>query len=64
MARFYRAHLEDGLSPAAALRRAQQELAKGRFRDPYFWAAFVLLGDWRSSAKKGEIPGALATGLP
>ncbi len=48
MTRFYAALLRDGLTPAAALRRAQLELrAERRFADPYFWAAFVLQGDWR-----------------
>ncbi len=48
MTRFYTALLRDGLTPAAGLRRAQLELrAERRFADPYFWAAFVLQGDWR-----------------
>ncbi|MEM9556563.1 MAG: CHAT domain-containing tetratricopeptide repeat protein [Acidobacteriota bacterium] len=48
MTRFYRAHLDDGLAPAAALRRAQLELrSERRWRDPYFWAPFIVLGDWR-----------------
>jgi CHAT domain-containing protein len=48
MRRFYRAYLDDGLTAAAALRRAQLGLrAERRWRAPYFWAAFVLQGDWR-----------------
>lgn len=48
MSRFYRGLLRDGLSPAAALRRAQLELARERRWDsPAFWAGFVLQGDWR-----------------
>lgn len=48
MGRFYRHLLEDGLPPAAALRRAQLEmLADERWRAPYYWAAFSLEGDWR-----------------
>lgn len=48
MGRFYRGLLAEGLAPAAALRRAQLALAGDRrFRDPYYWAAFVLQGDWR-----------------
>jgi CHAT domain-containing protein len=40
--------LTDGLTPAAALRAAQRELAGDRrWRSPYFWAPFVLQGDWR-----------------
>jgi CHAT domain-containing protein len=48
MKRFYRAMLVDKLPPAAALRAAQRELAASRqWHAPYFWAAFVLHGDWR-----------------
>ena len=48
MKRFYRAILVDGLSPAAALRQAQLSLrSEPRWRSPYFWAPFVLQGDWR-----------------
>jgi len=48
MMRFYRGLLRDNLAPAAALRRAQLELANHpRYRDPYYWAGFVLEGEWR-----------------
>lgn len=48
MARFYRALLTERQPPAAALRSAQLALrGERRFRDPYYWAAFVLHGDWR-----------------
>jgi CHAT domain-containing protein len=48
MKRFYRGVLAGGLTPAAALRAAQRELAADRrWRSPYFWAPFVLQGDWR-----------------
>lgn len=48
MVRFYRAMELRGASPAAALRSAQLEIrAERRWRDPYFWAGFVLVGDWR-----------------
>jgi CHAT domain-containing protein len=44
---FYRGLLRDGLRPAAALRQAQLAIAaERRWRDPYFWAPFVLQGDW------------------
>ncbi len=47
MKRFYRGMLVGGLTPAAALRAAQRELAgTRRWRSPYFWAPFVLQGDW------------------
>jgi len=48
MARFYRYLLIDGLHPAAALRIAQEELRRSTSA-PYFWAGFVLQGDWRWS---------------
>ena len=48
MRRFYRGVLVDNLTPAAALRAAQRQLAATRrWRSPYFWAPFVLQGDWR-----------------
>jgi CHAT domain-containing protein len=47
MTRFYRALWTDGMRPAAALRAAQLSLREQRrWRDPYFWAGFVLEGDW------------------
>jgi tetratricopeptide (TPR) repeat protein len=47
MTRFYRALWEEGLPPAAALRAAQLHVREQRrWRDPYFWAGFVLQGDW------------------
>lgn len=48
MGHFYRSLLAEGRPPAAALRQAQLlMLREPRWRDPYFWAAFVLQGDWR-----------------
>jgi len=48
MKRFYRGMLTEHLSPAAALRAAQLGLHRERrYRDPFFWAAFTLQGDWR-----------------
>lgn len=47
MSRFY-AQLRDGRPAATALRAAQRELAASAdFRDPFYWAAFVLIGDPR-----------------
>ena len=47
MERFYHQILVQGSSPAAALRQAQLEMLQDRrFQDPYFWAAFVHIGDW------------------
>jgi CHAT domain-containing protein/tetratricopeptide (TPR) repeat protein len=48
MSLFYRALWRQGLSPAAALRSAQQSLRRDpRYRAPHSWAGFVLQGDWR-----------------
>ena len=48
MRRFYRGMLKEGLRPAAALRAAQLEMAATRsWSAPYYWAGFVLQGDWR-----------------
>lgn len=47
MQRFYRALFHDRLRPAAALRAAQLDLRRDpRWRDPYFWAPFVVQGAW------------------
>jgi len=47
MVEFYRALLNDHRTPAAALRIAQTRLAKQpRWQAPYYWAGFVLQGDW------------------
>jgi CHAT domain-containing protein len=47
MAKLYEGLWTGGLRPAAALRAAQLFLSgQRRFRDPYFWAGFVLEGDW------------------
>lgn len=46
MENFYRALWIDRLAPAAALAKAQREVAaERRTRDPAFWAGWVLLGD-------------------
>jgi CHAT domain-containing protein/Flp pilus assembly protein TadD len=48
MRHFYRHMLKDGLPPAAALRQAQIALWRdSEWRAPYFWAAFVIQGEWR-----------------
>ncbi|HEX3530342.1 MAG TPA: CHAT domain-containing tetratricopeptide repeat protein [Thermoanaerobaculia bacterium] len=47
MIHFYRGLLRDRLSPAAALRQAQLSMrADKRWRSPYYWAGFVLQGEW------------------
>lgn len=48
MTRFYRHLIVDCLDKAEALRRAKRELIEeGRWTEPFFWAPFVLSGDWR-----------------
>jgi CHAT domain-containing protein len=48
MKRFYRGMFARGLRPAAALREAQVEMWKQRrWRQPYYWAAFVIQGEWK-----------------
>ena len=48
MSRFYAAMIRDGLTPSAALRRAQVSLqAEPRWASPFYWAGFVLQGDWQ-----------------
>jgi CHAT domain-containing protein len=47
MKRLYAGILTRGLSPAAALRAAQLDIARDpRWASPYFWSGFVLQGDW------------------
>lgn len=50
MSRFYRILLDGDstATPVKALQLAQSSMAaERRWRDPYLWAAFVLVGDWR-----------------
>ncbi|MCG8459479.1 MAG: CHAT domain-containing protein, partial [Holophagales bacterium] len=48
MGHFYRALWQEGAPPSRALAEAQRQLAGSRrFRDPYYWSGFVLMGDWR-----------------
>jgi CHAT domain-containing protein len=48
MARFYERMLKDGQRPAAALRTAQVEMWRQQpWQAPYYWAAFVLQGEWK-----------------
>jgi CHAT domain-containing protein len=48
MARFYEHMIKEGAPPAQALRAAQLSMAaESRWADPYYWGAFILLGDVR-----------------
>jgi CHAT domain-containing protein len=45
---FYQRMLKDGLPAGAALRAAQLDLSRQkRWASPYFWAGFVLHGEWK-----------------
>jgi CHAT domain-containing protein/Tfp pilus assembly protein PilF len=49
MQRFYHGLYHENLSPAAALREAQVQMWRERqWRNPYYWAAFTLQGDWQA----------------
>lgn len=49
MKRFYRHMLKRKMPAAAALRQARIEMmsAREQWRAPYYWAGFVLQGDWK-----------------
>jgi CHAT domain-containing protein/Tfp pilus assembly protein PilF len=48
MVRFYKGMLVDKLRPAAALKAAQVSMWKDpRWSAPYYWAPFVLQGEWK-----------------
>ena len=48
MRRFYHGILKEGLSPAAALRKAQDWVRRQEgWRAPYYWAGFTLQGEWQ-----------------
>lgn len=48
MALFYEEMLVHKLKPAAALREAQQKLShQPKWKNPHFWAGFVIQGEWR-----------------
>ena len=48
MTELYKEMFTNGKKPAAALRAAQLSISKQkRWRDPYFWAGFIIQGEWR-----------------
>lgn len=50
---FYSKLLNEGLTPAQALRRAQLEMSQNpRYRSPFYWAAFTLQGEYRYEFSK------------
>ena len=55
---FYSAMLKHGQPPAAALRTAQEALRhEDGWQAPYYWAGFVLQGDWRQRINQSAPPG-------
>lgn len=62
MSHFYRGMLADGQPPAAALRSAQLAMRRSRrWKSPFYWAGFVLQGEWRGW---GESAAKIADGGP
>jgi CHAT domain-containing protein/tetratricopeptide (TPR) repeat protein len=52
MKRFYANMLQHGMTPAAALRAAQNSIRQEpQWRSPYYWAAFTLQGEYRHVIK-------------
>lgn len=48
MKKFYEGVLKNGQTPAQALRTAQMWMQnQKRWKAPYYWAGFVLLGEWK-----------------
>jgi len=55
---FYGFMLRDGLSPAAALRKAQVTMSQQkRWQSPYYWAGFVIQGQYIPSERVSRFPG-------
>lgn len=60
MKQFYKALLTDGLTPSAALKRAKVTMwRQERWHAPYYWAAFVLQGEYKETIKAGGGPRSL-----
>jgi CHAT domain-containing protein len=48
MHRLYTEILQNNKTPAAALRAAQIEMLRaGQWQSPYYWAPFVMQGEWK-----------------
>jgi len=50
MVEFYRRHIKDKKNAAVALQEARNAVLnarKGRYAHPFYWAPFLLFGDWR-----------------
>lgn len=61
MVHFYRAMLRDGLRPAAALRAAKEAMwRQPQWRAPFYWAAFVIQGEYRERIRAEDEVSTLA----
>ena len=57
MAHFYEAMLQQGMSPAAALRSAKLKMMQDKqWNAPYYWAGFVLQGEYTNRISVGHHP--------
>jgi tetratricopeptide (TPR) repeat protein len=55
MEHFYQAMLQDGMTPAAALRSAKQKIRREKaWNAPFFWAGFVLQGEYKERIVVGS----------
>ena len=45
--RFYQNMFDRGMDKATSLQEAKLHLMKNGFKEPYYWGAFVLQGDWQ-----------------
>lgn len=58
MAQFYKEMFVNRLKPSAALRAAQINISKKpNWHSPYFWAGFVLQGEWRADSSIPPLSG-------
>jgi CHAT domain-containing protein len=61
MRRFYENMLRRGMTPAAALREAQNSIRREpHWRSPYYWAAFTLQGEYRQALRPAPAAGVRA----
>jgi CHAT domain-containing protein len=65
MKRFYGNLLEHGMTPAEALRAAQNSIRQEpQWRAPYYWAGFTLQGEYRQVIKKSPRAAAKSSTYP
>jgi hypothetical protein len=59
MRQFYTNMLQMGMTPAAALRQAQNSIRqRPEWQAPYYWAGFTLQGEYRQIIKPASATGA------